>query len=516
MCQVTRRNSVTCACSRLATFVLSGNLTEPHLRIATTPAPTPEPSSKPIADPTRLPTPLPSSRLISEPSAVPSPRPTSPRHSSLPTPRPSSARTQMLTALPTLEPTTITTATVSVSFAISATAAPSDADLSALKTTIAAQLGVGISQIKKFAVTHTENQQRRLQKASPTDARMRRLGYSWLVSFDLQEDLAATPRADSASWESSVYALLSSDSFSSAVVSAVPSALSVSDVSTVDNSRSSPATAPADNAAAAGTSSGDPEGASTMMVLVAAIVGTVLVLAGGRLAYKRFSQRAGPSPRPEPGPVDLFMSTAAGHSEDPEAANLENVVKFRHIGSALTTSEGLWASPVPSSDLEKMLAPYRGNSEQQKRRRPDRQDSLDRPDFLSHDLTSHLAFPGDGPLTVAPSTASYQEQNEPVEPRGVAKPPQPALPPPPPPSRFGRALSSPSLVEGLALNGVSGAGPASGGLAERKQETRRPSEEADLLAANPLHGESEERGGEGPGESATADTTTTCGNMHVS
>ena len=139
--------AVTCSCTHLTTFVLSGNTTEPSFEALSTPSPTLSPTELPTAQPTHPPSPLPTAQPSLRPSPAPSWRPSQaptllpsfaptvePTHA--PTPRPSLPPSHAPTvspslwptASPSLRPTTADTATVEVSFAVVATAAPTDAD----------------------------------------------------------------------------------------------------------------------------------------------------------------------------------------------------------------------------------------------------------------------------------------------------------------------------------------------------------------------------------------------------
>ena len=291
-------------------------------------------------DPTQIPIPAPSQGPTLRPSFNPTKNPV-PAPTFEPVPSHSSKPVLNPTASPTLEPTTGTTVTAGISFLITATAAPSEADQSALKTTIAVHLGVTEGQIKKFAVAHTQSRRRRLQTAFRVGGQGRRLGYSWSVSFDVQQDLAATPHADSVTWVSSVSTLLSSDTFSSAVVSAVPSALSVSAATALVKNNQGASPAPTHVAQGpdrggqneAGVVGGEvpvigppiekPKAASSSGVLVGFIiagVGAILVLAGGGLAYSRFRKIRRPPPHPENVQSTSFngQSSAVGKSGGPK------------------------------------------------------------------------------------------------------------------------------------------------------------------------------------------------------
>ena len=87
---------VTCACSHLTTFALSGNVTQAKYVVVATLRPTQSPSPVPTAAPSHGPTPLPTLR----PTAVPVPRPTR-----APTPLPTREPTALPTPRPTVKPT---------------------------------------------------------------------------------------------------------------------------------------------------------------------------------------------------------------------------------------------------------------------------------------------------------------------------------------------------------------------------------------------------------------------------
>ena len=212
------------------------------------------------------------------------------------------------------------------------------------------------------------------------------------MSFDVQQDLAATPHADSVTWVSSVSTLLSSDTFSNALVSAVPSALSVSAATALvkNNQGVSPAPTPVAQGPdrggqnEAGVVGGEepvigppiekPEAASGSGALVGFIiagVGAILVLAGGGLAYKRFRKRGRPPPHPENAQRTLVnsQSSAVGKSGGPRGSeegpvssvDFESQLDFM-LGTSdgvswsndSTANDGLWANPLASSDLERL------------------------------------------------------------------------------------------------------------------------------------------------------------------
>jgi hypothetical protein len=101
------------------------------------------------------------------------------------------------THAPSPVPTTSDTVSVSVEFALSASSAPTDLDISNLKTTVATQTGVAISCIQSFTVTATISRRRRL-----LDRRL--TSYTWSVSFNVMASLASVGFSDSSSFATSV------------------------------------------------------------------------------------------------------------------------------------------------------------------------------------------------------------------------------------------------------------------------------------------------------------------------
>jgi hypothetical protein len=115
-----------------------------------------------------------------------------------------------------MSPTSADTATVSVQFAIAASAPPTVDQKVQLQVVIANQINVPMSALVGFTVASTAAR-RRLQS-----------GYLWTVSFDLVTSLAAAGEATSGGVASSVATTLAGTAFQAAVTSGVPgSALTV-------------------------------------------------------------------------------------------------------------------------------------------------------------------------------------------------------------------------------------------------------------------------------------------------
>mmetsp|Transcript_25208 Transcript_25208/g.29843 ORF Transcript_25208/g.29843 Transcript_25208/m.29843 type:complete len:545 (-) Transcript_25208:163-1797(-) len=192
------------------------------------PAPTKNPTFSPTmtyvpTSSTESPTSLPSSVPIPTPTIVPIPRPTPP-----PTSMP-------VTQSPTLSPTTADTTLIDVSFGLSAASVPTEADTAALKSTIAASIGVAETDFRSFNITYTLITRRlELQGEEEEESRSERtwLGrprqlatYSWTVTFIVTASPADAGVTSAPELADEITATIESDDFQTAVAEDVSTAV---------------------------------------------------------------------------------------------------------------------------------------------------------------------------------------------------------------------------------------------------------------------------------------------------
>ena len=230
-------DAVTCKCDKLASFVLGANVSRPEVDITVTGMPT----------------------------VSPSPRPTS-----LPT-----------TSPPTLVPTTVDTVAATVSFEVVATAAPTDADVLAFRTTIADTLGVAEREVRNLVLSTVATSRRALLADS----------YTWSVNFVVSSSLASTSATDASTFAASVETQLNTDAFATALVAAVTSLTSVGDAS-ADAVQPLPSSMPTqgDTTSAPTSISGSVSSAastSTEFILLCLGAGLIAVLAGIAIQVRR-------------------------------------------------------------------------------------------------------------------------------------------------------------------------------------------------------------------------------------
>jgi len=324
-----------------------------ELTLPRTPLPTAQPSPLPTAQPTSLPSGQPTSLPTAQPTPLPTSQPTS-----LPTAQPTPLPSAEPTLPPSWLPTTATTAKVSVGFTVSATAPPSDADKTSLKTAVAGHLSMPEASLKNFNVGHTaaRRARRRLLEDPATSAAVavgkltkveaeaearvneedeyrRRLGYAWSVSFDVQQDLAATPHSDSKAFATAVHSQLTSPAFSDVVTAAVPGVSAVGGVTAAGGGRiQGPAQAP-ENGGSTGETEAEIE-AEEAAAPTAALFGVggaaavVLLLAcwgGFRFAWRRQGGQWGHGPKALKAPQSAPQYTSGRKAPQSEAAEVEPV-----------------------------------------------------------------------------------------------------------------------------------------------------------------------------------------------
>ena len=270
-------DAVTCACDHLGTFVLSANTTAPSFSFETTDRPTPEPSALPTPQPSHIPTARPTALPTNQPTPDPTHNPTA-----LPT-----------TSPPTLIPTTADTVTAAVSFEVVATAAPTDADVALLRTTVADTLSVNEGAVRHLAVVSA--QRRRVLLAD---------SYTWSISFDVSVSLSLTSAVDVFDFVADVSTKLNKVSFVIALASALTSITSVGQV-TANAYERAPSKAPAvaplrgpspqPSSAPSTDAKSVPTGASLPPTMIALIVGAglVLVLTGVAVQVRRTARAKG-------------------------------------------------------------------------------------------------------------------------------------------------------------------------------------------------------------------------------
>ena len=230
-------DAVTCKCDRLASFVLGANVTAPALDITITDMPT----------------------------VTPTPPPTS-----LPT-----------TKAPTLVPTTADTVSASVSLEVVATAAPTDADVVAFRTTIADTLDVAERGVRNLILLTVATSRRALLADS----------YTWSVSFDVSASLTSTSATDASTFAATVESQLNTAAFATALAAAATSVTSVGDA-TADAIQPSPTSMPTlggTTSAPPSTSNSTSTSASmtTELILLCLGAGLIAVLAGVAIQVRR-------------------------------------------------------------------------------------------------------------------------------------------------------------------------------------------------------------------------------------
>jgi hypothetical protein len=204
MAGYTGGTSVTCECTHLTAFALTGAETAAVTAVVATPAPTQTPTTLPTAQPTRVPT--------SQPTSAPSPLP-----SSNPVPVPTSMPTFKPTPLPTTKPTPSPTGedsvAVSVSFTLEADSAydAASTDLTFKKKVSKALFGNNqdIQKLQKWTITSTQTS-RRLASSSSNSRHHRQLAtFDWAASFTVVTSLSAVSATTANDFEAQVNTELS-------------------------------------------------------------------------------------------------------------------------------------------------------------------------------------------------------------------------------------------------------------------------------------------------------------------
>jgi len=187
---------VTCECTHLTAFALTGEETSSSMQVEATPSPTSSPTSVPFPEPTATPTSAPTPN----PTSVPWPLPTSE-----PTPQPTPSPTASPSLQPTPSPSAPDTVAVAVSFVLAASSAHDSANDVTFKRKVSKALfsNLDTTTVQGFTVVSTQTSRRRLSLSSspqlPRKKERRLASYDWAVSFTVVTPLSAVAYATTAS-----------------------------------------------------------------------------------------------------------------------------------------------------------------------------------------------------------------------------------------------------------------------------------------------------------------------------
>jgi hypothetical protein len=181
---------------------------------------------------------------------------------------------------PTPEPTKSDTASVAVSFEMTASTPATASDEAALQTTLASSLSVDESSIKDFTVVSTRSSRRARRNLLAAS-------YTWTTSFTVAASLSSTSYSSAADFSSGVTAALSSSAFTSAVSSGVGASVDTSSIVTVLSTRN-PTPMPVPGPTPSPIKSTDDvgkDGPGIAMIIAIAAAGVVVIIGSGAAAY---------------------------------------------------------------------------------------------------------------------------------------------------------------------------------------------------------------------------------------